>query len=224
MSKFKKISIQVPVYNEERTIKEVLETVKRASLPLGLEKEAVVDDGSSDNTREELSKVPGIRVFSHDRNQGNGAAIKKGIRHATGDILLIQDAHLECNPEDYPVVLQPILDGFVEFVMGSRFLCETPRFFAKNGSPFFSHFIGNWIIIRLTNFLYGRHRTDYEGGYKAFTPSLARSIPVSANGFEFDNELICKSIKLGHRIAEVPIRCKPRLYAEGKKYAGATGW
>lgn len=224
MSKFKKITVLVPVYNEERTIKEVLEKVKQAPLPNGLEKEIlVVDDGSSDQTHEKLSEISDIQIFAHDRNQGKGAAIKTGLRHATGDIILIQDADLEYNPADYPVLLQPILGGFVEFVMGSRFLCEAPRFFTKNGSPFFSHFIGNWIIIRLTNFLYGQKMTDYEGGYKAFTASLARAIPVSANGFEFDNELICKSIKRGYKIAEVPIRYKPRLYTEGKKISWRDG-
>ena len=218
MSKYKKVTILVPVYNEERTIKEVLEKAKQALLPHGLEKEIIViDDGSRDSSRKKLSEISGIQILSHDRNQGKGAAIKTGLRHATGDIILIQDADLEYNSEDYPVVLQPILSGFVEFVMGSRFLCETPRFFSKNGAPFFSHFIGNWIIIRLTNFLYGQNMTDYEGGYKAFTTSLARSIPVSANGFEFDNELICKSVKRGYKIAEVSIRYKPRLYTEGKK-------
>jgi glycosyltransferase involved in cell wall biosynthesis len=224
MNKFEKITILVPVYNEERTIKEVLEKVKQALLPHGLEKEIlVIDDGSCDGSRKKISEISGIQIFFHDRNQGKGAAIKTGLHHATGDIILIQDADSEYNPEDYPVVLQPILSGFVEFVMGSRFLCETPRFFSKNGAPFFSHFIGNWIIIRLTNFLYGQNMTDYEGGYKAFTASLARSIPVSANSFEFDNELICKSIKRGYKIAEVPIHYKPRLYSEGKKISWRDG-
>jgi glycosyltransferase involved in cell wall biosynthesis len=221
MGEFKKITILVPAYNEEGTIREILEKAKQAPLPSGLEKEIlVVDDGSSDGTREKLSAISGIQIFFHDRNQGKGAAIKTGLCHATGDIVLIQDADLEYSPEDYPVVLQPILNGCVEFVMGSRFFHETPRFFIKNGAPLFSHFIGNRIIIRLTNFLYGQNMTDYEGGYKAFTASLARSIPVSADGFEFDNELICKSIRQGYKIAEVPIRYKPRLYIEGKK----IGW
>jgi glycosyltransferase involved in cell wall biosynthesis len=221
MGEFKKITILVPAYNEKRTIKEVLEKVRRAPLPHGLEKEIlVIDDGSCDSTREKLSEIPGVQIFFHDRNQGKGAAIKTGLRHATGDIILIQDADSEYSPEDYPVVLQPILSGFVELVMGSRFLCESPKFFTKNGDPFFSHFIGNTIIIGLTNFLYGQKMTDYEGGYKAFTVSLARSIPVSADGFEFDNELLCKSIRRGYKIAEVPIHYKPRLYTEGKK----IGW
>lgn len=218
MSEFKKITILVPVYNEERTVQELLEKVKQAPLPPGLEKEIlVVDDGSSDSTREKLSAISGIRILSHDRNRGKGAAIKTGLRYATGDIILIQDADLEYSPEDYPEVLQPILSGAVELVMGSRFLYEMPRFFTKKGAPLFSHFIGNRIIIALTNFLYGQNFTDYEGGYKAFTASLARSVPVRANGFDFDNELICKNFRRKHPIAEVPIRYKPRLYSEGKK-------
>ncbi len=221
MSKFKKITILVPSYDEEYTIREVIEKVKQASLPRDLEKEIiVVDDGSRDGTREKLSEISGIQVFFHDKNQGKGAAIKTGIRYATGDIILIQDADLEYDPQDYPVITQPILSGFVEFVVGSRFLYEQPKFFTKNGDPFFSHFIGNWIIIWLTNFLYGQNMTDYEGGYKAFTHSLAQSIPIRANGFEFENELICKSIRQGYKIVEVPIHYKPRLYSEGKK----IGW
>jgi glycosyltransferase involved in cell wall biosynthesis len=224
MSKYKKVTILVPVYNEERTIREVLDKIKRAPLPHGLEREIVViDDGSCDGSREKLSGISGIRILSHERNQGKGAAIKTGLRHATGDVILIQDADLEYSPEDYPMILQPLLSGFVEFVMGSRFFCETPRFFSKDGAPFFSHFIGNWMIIRLTNLLYGQNMTDYEGGYKAFTASLARSIPIEADGFAFDNELICKCVKRGYKIAEVPIRYKPRLYTEGKKISWRDG-
>lgn len=224
LGKFKKITILIPAYNEERTIREILEKVKQAPLPLGLEKEIlVIDDGSTDSTPKKLSEISGIRLLSHDRNQGKGAAVKTGLRHATGDILLIQDADSEYNPEDYPDILQPILGGFVEFVMGSRFLCEAPRFFAKNGDPFFSHYVGNRIIIALTNFLYRQTFSDYEGGYKAFTASLAHSISVSANGFAFDNELICKSIQRGYKITEVPIRYKPRLYTEGKKISWLDG-
>ena len=221
MSKSRKVTIIIPAYNEARTIGNLIEKVKQAPLPHNLEKEIVViDDGSKDDTRERLSKITGLRVFSHDRNQGKGAAIKTGIKHATGDIFLIQDADLEYDPQDYPVLLQPILNGSVELVIGSRFLCEPPKFFIKNSDPFFSHFIGNQTIIWLTNFLYGQKLTDYEGCYKVFTASLARSIPVSANGFEFENELVCKSMRRGHKIAEVPIHYRPRLYSEGKK----IGW
>lgn len=211
----------IPAYNEAGTIEDLVEKVKQAPLPRNLEKEIIViDDRSTDDTRERLSKMTDLRYFSHEWNQGKGAAIKTGIKHATGDILLIQDADLEYDPQDYPVLLQSILNGFVEFVIGSRFLCEPPKFFTKNGDPFFSHFIGNQIIIWLTNFLYGQKLTDYEGCYKVFTASLAKSIPVSANGFEFDNELVCKCMKRGHKIAEVPIHYRPRLYSEGKK----IGW
>ncbi len=224
MSKFKKVTILIPAYNESRTIQELIDKVKQAPVPRPLEKEIiVVDDGSKDDTREKLSKISGIQVYKHERNKGKGAAIKTGIEHATGDVLLIQDADLEYNPEDYPVLLQPILSGFSDLVMGSRFLCESPKFFTKNGDPFFSHFIGNRIIISLTNFLYRLNVTDYEGGYKAFTVVLARSIPVNANGFEYDNELICKSVRRGHKIAEVPIHYKPRLYSEGKKISWRDG-
>lgn len=221
MSAFKKATILIPAYNEAHTIGVLLEKVKQAPLPQELEKEIlVVEDGSTDGTRKILSGIAGIQTFFHEKNLGKGAAIKTGIRNASGDIFIIQDADMEYDPADYPVLLQPILGGSFELVMGSRFLCESPRFFTKNGDPFFTHYIGNRIIIALTNLLYRQTFTDYEGGYKAFTASLAQSVPVEANGFDFDNELVCKSLRRGYPVAEVSIRYKPRRYSEGKK----IGW
>lgn len=223
MKKYRRISIIIPLFNEERTIQELIQRVQNVNLN-GLEKDiVVVDDGSQDRTAELLRKINGIRYFTNLRNQGKGAAIKTGIRHATGEIFLIQDADLEYDPRDYPVILKPILEGKVEFVMGSRFLVEKPRFFTKKGAPFFSHYVGNLMVIAWTNFLYGQRKTDYEGCYKAFTRTLKEWIPIETNGFDFDNELICKALRRGHEIAEVPIRYKPRLYKEGKKIRWQDG-
>jgi len=217
MTRYGSLSVIIPAYNEEATIEEIIRRVKQADVGQ-LEKEiVVVDDGSQDRTREILQGLEGIRLFCHEKNRGKGAAIKTGIRNATGDILLIQDGDLEYNPEDYPVVTKPILEGRCEFVIGSRFQKERPRFFTRSGDPFVSHYIGNLMIIWLTNFLYGQSITDCEGCYKAFTKSLAQSIPVRANSFQFDNELMCKSLRRGYKILEVPIRYAPRLYMEGKK-------
>jgi glycosyltransferase involved in cell wall biosynthesis len=219
-----KLSVVIPAYNEEQTIAETIQRVKAVDLG-GLELEiVVVDDGSKDRTREILAAIPGIRVVLHERNSGKGAAVKSGFRAATGDIVLIQDADLEYDPQDYVPLLQPILDGRVEAVMGSRFSHERPQFFGKGAkSPFFTHYIGNIIIIGLTNALYWHSATDYEGCLKAFSKRVVDSIPIAANGFEYDNELICKLLRRGHRIAEVPINYRPRTYEEGKKIKWQDG-
>jgi len=214
---FKKLSVIIPAYNEERTIEEIIEKVRGVSCG-ELEKEiVVVNDGSLDRTKEILDTIKGIRVFSHSKNRGKGAAVKTAIQEARGDIVLIQDGDLEYSPEDYGVVIRPILEGRTEFVIGSRFQTQGPRFGFKNGDPFISHYIGNVIITWLTNVLYGQSFTDCEGCYKAFTRRLANSIPVKADGFQYDNELMCKAMRLGYKIVEVPIQYTPRLYDQGKK-------
>lgn len=223
MSSHKKLSIIIPAYNEEATIQEVIRKVQNVNLD-HMEKEiVVVDDGSRDRTREILKQIPGIRYIFHEKNLGKGGALKTGIQNSTGDLILLQDADLEYDPEDYRALVQPILERRSEFVMGSRFITQRPHFFTKNGDPFFTHYIGNWMIIWLTNFLYGQRNTDYEGCYKVFTRSLAQSIPVITNGFAFDNELICKTLRRRYRISEVPIHYSPRLYSQGKKITWRDG-
>jgi glycosyltransferase involved in cell wall biosynthesis len=219
-----KLSVVIPAYNEERTVAETIDRVKAVDLG-GLDLEiVVVDDASKDQTREVLKAIPGIRVVLHDQNSGKGAAVKSGFRAATGDIVLIQDADLEYDPQDYGALLQPILEGRVEAVMGSRFILEHLQFFGKGAkSPFFTHYIGNILIVGLTNALYRHSSTDYEGGLKAFSKKVVDSLPIEANGFEYDNELICKLLRRGHRIAEVPIKYRPRTYEEGKKIKWQDG-
>jgi len=137
--------------------------------------------------------------------------------------VIIQDADLEYNPEDFQELLAPILAGRTEFVMGSRFLIEAQKFHWRSNSPFFTHYVGNKVIIWLTNLLYRNRATDYEGCYKAATRRFLCSITIQANGFEFDNELICKALRLRHPIIEVPIRYTPRSYKEGKKITWKHG-
>lgn len=219
-----KLSVVIPAYNEEATIAETIGRVKAVALR-GVDMEiVVVDDGSKDRTRKILESIPGIRVVLQERNAGKGAAVKSGFQSATGDVVLIQDADLEYDPQDYGALLQPIVDGHAEAVMGSRFLVERLRFFGKGAkSPFFTHYIGNKLIVAFTNGLYGHSATDYEGCYKAFSKRIVDSIPIEANGFEYDNELICKILRRGHRIAEVPIKYQPRTYQEGKKIKWQDG-
>ena len=223
-SGIRKLSVVNLAYNEEATIAQTVARVKAADItPLELEV-IVVDDGSIDRTRELLRTIPGIRVILHEQNRGKGGAVKTGFRAATGDVLLIQDADLEYDPRDFKPLLQPIVEGRAEAVMGSRFAFERPRyFFTERKSPFFTHYIGNLVVVFLTNLLYGNSATDYEGGYKAFTRRLVGSVSIEADGFEYDNELICKLLRRGHRIEEVPISYRPRTYEAGKKIKWTHG-
>ena len=212
-----KLSVIIPAYNERSTIEAVVRRVQGVNLG-PIEKEIiVVDDGSRDGTIEVLKVLSGIRHILHERNAGKGAALTTGFQAATGDIVLIQDADLEYHPEDYRTVIQPIMDGACDAVIGSRFLLYKPKFFGKRRSPYLTHYIGNKLIVDVTNLLYGQHFTDYEGCYKAFTRTILASTPVEAKGFEFDNELVCKLMRKGARIVEVPIHYTPRTYAHGKK-------
>jgi glycosyltransferase involved in cell wall biosynthesis len=214
----KKLSVIIPAYNEEKSIEEIIGRAKEVDIG-DLDREIiVVDDGSKDRTREILRSIRGIRAIFHERNLGKGGALRTGADHATGDIVIFQDADLEYDPNDYKAMIAPILEGRTEFVMGSRFLKEKPHFFIGNGkSPFFTHYLGNQIIIRYTNLLYGFRATDYEGCYKAVSRRLLRALDIRANGFDYDNELICKALRQRHPIVEVPITYQPRSYAEGKK-------
>ena len=212
------VSIVIPAYNEEQTIEAIIRKVEAVPLD-GLVKEIiVVDDCSTDRTRERLNAFGSrIRVIHHPRNAGKGAAVRSGFAAATGDVFLIQDADLEYDPSDYPRLIAPILRGEADAVIGSRFLLEQPHFFTRQGQPFFSHYLGNVLIIWLTNLLYGWRATDYEGCYKAFSRAVIQQTPLESNGFEFDNELVCKLLRRRRRIVEVPIHYDPRVYGEGKK-------
>jgi glycosyltransferase involved in cell wall biosynthesis len=220
----RKLSVIIPAYNEEASIAQIVERVRRAD-SAGLEQEIVlIDDGSRDRTAKVIKTIPGVKTLFHPRNRGKGAALKSGFAAATGDILLIQDADLEYDPGDYAVVLKPLLEGRADAVMGSRFTHQRPSFFfGKNRSPFFTHYIGNITITAVTNFLYGQSFTDYEGCYKAFTKQALEKMTFEADGFEFDNELVCRLLRRGARFCEVPVRYSPRSYEQGKKITWKDG-
>jgi len=206
------ISVVIPVYNEVSTIREIVARVQAVDL----EKEIViVDDGSTDGTRELLQEITlsheNIRVVYHDRNQGKGAALRTGFEGATGDIVIIQDADLEYDPREYPVLLEPILDGRADIVYGSRFLGGPHRVL------FFWHYLGNKFLTLLSNALTNLNLTDMETCYKVFRREVLNDIQLKSNRFGFEPEFTAKIAKKGFRIYETSISYSGRTYAEGKK-------
>ena len=212
------LSVVMPVYNEARTIAAAIERVLKA--PVDLAKEIiVVDDASTDGTRQLLENMPSgeIRLVFHDVNRGKGAAIRTGVAHATGDIILIQDADLEYDPRDYPLLLEPLLEDHADVVFGNRF----------HGGPhrvlYFWHYAANRLLTLLTNLLTGLNVTDMEVGYKVFRRDVLRRLTLTSDRFGFEPEVTVKVAKLGCRVYEVPIRYYGRTYQEGKKITWRDG-
>lgn len=210
-----KLSIVIPAYNEKNTIEELIRRVKAVNLS-GVEKEIiVVDDGSEDGTREIIKKIPGIRHIFHEKNLGKGGAMKTGFKNATGDILIPQDADLEYDPNDYSAMIEPILKGGTEVTNGVRIQPKNDQ--RRATLDYWLHWLGNNAITWTTNWLYWNNAGEYEGCYKAFTKKLVDSIQIKTDNFDYDNELLCKILKRGYKITDVPIKYFPRGYEEGKK-------
>ena len=205
------ISVIVPVYNEVNNVMEIVKRVQETKLATEI---VVVDDGSMDGTREILQKLNGkrkVRVILHEKNQGKGAAVVTGMKAAKGDILLIQDADLEYDPRDYPMLLQPIKEGIADVVYGSRFLGGPHRV------TMFWHLIANQLLTAMTNILYNTILTDMETGYKVFRREVIEDMNIRAKRFNFEPEFTAKILKQNYRIFEVPISFNPRDYSQGKK-------
>jgi glycosyltransferase involved in cell wall biosynthesis len=215
-----KLSIVIPVFNEERTLATLIARV----LVVPYEKELiVVDDASSDGSARILdelaAKHPEVRLVRHPANQGKGAALATGFRHVTGDIVLIQDADLEYDPVDYPALLKPIEDGNADVVYGSRFL----------GGPFgrvhlYHHYLGNRFLTALSNLFTNLNLTDMETCYKVFRREVADKLELCSRGFAIEPEITAKIARLKVRVYEVPIRYAGRDYAAGKKIRPRDGF
>lgn len=210
-----KLSVIIPVYNEKETIREVVHRVR--GIDVGMEKEIViVDDCSKDGTQDVLKSLdyPDTKTFFHTKNQGKGAALHTGFSEAQGDIILIQDADLEYDPAEYPMLLKPILDGRADVVYGSRFLGGPHRVL------FFWHYVGNKLLTTLSNMLSNLNLSDMETCYKVFKKDLLDRITLKSKRFGFEPEITIKLAKLKAKIYEVPISYSGRDYSEGKK----IGW
>jgi glycosyltransferase involved in cell wall biosynthesis len=221
-----KLSVLVPVYNEERTLEEVMRRVCAVPLPKEI---ILVDDGSKDGSREILTKLKDrnerandplnqIKVFFQPENQGKGAAIKTAISHVTGDVVIVQDADLEYDPKDYPSLLEPIQDGSADVVYGTRF--------AGGGAHrvlFFWHSLGNRALTLLSNMLTNLNLSDMEVGYKVFRAEVLKGIELKSNRFGFEPEITVKLAKKRCRFYEVPISYHGRTYEEGKKITWKDG-
>jgi glycosyltransferase involved in cell wall biosynthesis len=207
-----KLSVVMPVYNERATIEEILSRVEAVGLA---DEIVIVDDGSTDGTRELLhelaSKYPITNLIMHQHNQGKGAAVRTGIQAARGELILIQDADLEYDPRDYTTLLKPIEEGVADVVYGSRFLGAPRR------STMFWHMVANKLLTLFTNILYNSILSDMETGYKLFKSEVIKSLPLRARRFDFEPEVTAKLLKRRIRIFEVPISFYPREYSEGKK-------
>jgi len=215
-SQIMKLSVVMPIYNERNTLRSVIQRV--LSVPLDIEL-LCVDDGSSDGSTEILSELraehENLRFFLQPHNMGKGAALRRGIQEATGDFVIVQDADLEYDPQDYPTLLDPLTQGKADVVYGSRFLGSGPH-----RVLYFWHSVGNWILTLLSNCLTNINLSDMETCYKAFRREVIQSIPIEENRFGFEPEITVKVAKRRLRIYEVGISYWGRTYEEGKK----IGW
>jgi glycosyltransferase involved in cell wall biosynthesis len=212
-----RLTVVMPVYNEARTVRRVIEAVLASPLVHEL---IAVDDGSKDGTREAMAAVPDgrLRVIRHPHNLGKGAALRTGLAEARGDIVLIQDADLEYDPAEYPDLVAPIVSGKADVVLGTRFLGA-----GSHRVLYFWHSLANRALSLLTGMITDLNISDMECGFKVFRVEFARRLELRENGFGVEPELVCKIARLNPRIYEVPISYHGRTFAEGKKITWVDG-
>jgi len=215
---YRTLTVLIPVFNEQGTIAEILRRVRQVDVGLDFEI-IVVDDGSSDGTSKILRALEDstVRVVLHGKNQGKGAALRTGLSHARGDLVIIQDADLEYDPEDWPALLAPIFKGKASVVYGSRFTGQR-----KNMLPL--HWAGNRLLSLVTNVLYSSTLSDMETCYKVFDRRVIEGITIVSNRFDFEPEITAKVLRRGFRIYEVPISYAGREFDEGKKITWKDGF
>lgn len=218
-----KLSVIIPVYNEKDTILTILQKVDTAKIG-NVDKEIIlVDDCSTDGTRDILRGLKKHQVLYHEVNKGKGAAIRTGLEHASGDIMIVQDADLEYDPNDMKKLIEPILGGKTKVVYGSRFLGKKYKLFGKDRIILPVHYVGNQMLNFFTSIIYQTRITDMETCYKMFTKEAIRTIKLRANRFEFEPEITAKLLRSGHKILEIPISYNARGFGEGKKITWKDG-
>ncbi len=218
-SRYRKLSIVIPVYNERNTVVEIVRRVRQVELPGSLDREVIiVDDGSTDGTREVLDQLRDstVRIIKNPTNRGKGHALRTGFAAATGELVIVQDADLEYDPEDYPRLINPVLRGKARVVYGSRFTGE-------RRNMLFLHWVGNRFLSLMTNVLYNSTLSDMETCYKLFDRELLMTLDLESDSFEIEAEVTAKLLKRRVRIYEVPISYAGREFDEGKKITWRDG-